>query len=139
MYMSVFLFMMLERLLAGCFMICFERRPIMNRSVKNGPYRLYFSYQLVFLDVRPTYTSTTFGKWLATTTVSILDISFLQIFECEYWFFTYYHYYLQMFLRISNLTTIWKKSLKRYVSVFILFMSFGLMSKTIIMFFYHLI
>ncbi len=139
MYMSVFLFMMLERLLAGCFMICFERRPIMNRSVKNGPYRLYFSYKLVFLDGRPTYTSTTFGKWLATTTVSILDISFLQIFECEYLFFTYYHYYLQMFLRISNLTTIWKKSLKRYVSVFILFMSFGLMSKTIIMFFYHLI
>ncbi len=113
-------------------MICFERRPIMSRSVKNGAYRLYFSYKLVFLDGRSAYTSTTFGKMANNYNgeLPISDISFLQIFECEYLFFTYYHY-LQMFLSISNLTTIWKKSLKRYVSVFILFMSFGLISKTI--------
>ncbi len=44
-----------------------------------------------------------------------------------------------MFLKISNLTTIWKKSLRRYVSVYT-FMSYGLISKTIItMFFYNLI
>ncbi len=44
--------------------------------------------------------------------------------------FTHY-YYLQMILRISNLTKAWKKSLKRYVSLYT-FMSSGLMSKTII-------
>ncbi len=41
-----------------------------------------FSYKLELLDSRPRYTTTTIG-----TMVSILFISFLQIFECEYLFF----------------------------------------------------
>ncbi len=68
-------------------------------------------------------------QWLTITMVSIFVHSFffkyLNVNIC----FT--HYYLQMILRISNLTKAWKKSLKRYVSLYT-FMSSGLMSKTII-------
>ncbi len=95
-----------------------------------------FSYKVDLLDSRTYYTTTTNGRMASNYNGEFYFYFFIYIYlNVNICFFTYH--YLQMFLRISNLTTIWKKSLRRYVSVYT-FMSYGLMSKTIIIIMFFL-